>query len=854
MASCHTEQPINLPELDDSQAAYNASSITVLEGLAAVRKRPAMYVGSTDSKGLHHMVYEVVDNAIDEAMAGYCSHIQVILHEDDSVTVRDDGRGIPVDMHPKLGVPAVQVVMTVLHAGGKFDNTAYKVSGGLHGVGVSCVNALSESLTVNVRRDGKRYQQHYKRGVPQDALTVVGESTSHGTTVRFKPDPEIFSDIEFSWDILRKRFEELAYLNSGLEIECLNERSSVSADESQESSAPSSLLNAELSVVKSLPSLGGTGERYVFRADGGISQFVRDLNAGEPGLHPVIAGSASSDNMVAEFALQYTSGYKENVLTFANNIRTTEGGTHLAGFRTALTRAINGYVKSQPDLAKKLKNTVLSGDDTREGLTAVISVKLPQPQFEGQTKTRLGNSEVAGMVATSVYDSLRLYFEANPRDIRLIIEKSIDAARTRDAARRARELVRRKGALSDNALPGKLADCQSKAPENSELFIVEGDSAGGSAKQGRNPHNQAILPLRGKILNTERTRFDRMLANKEIKAIITAMGAGIGEDDMRLERLRYHKIVIMTDADVDGAHIRTLLLTFFFRQYQELIERGHLYIAQPPLYRAHNARQERFIKDNAELDAFLLQRVCESAVITAANGKTFAKEEGIQLLRNIGLLAGRVSSAEMTGMPKALFLALLNFVPHAGTSATAPPLSPDMFHEACPPDLCSWLREHDYSLRLEKDSSEELDRIVCVFEDQRGHRTRRSTEFFSARLYLQSWQLLNAIRSECGALIFSFCNKDGNVQQANNVFALLQLALDEARRGLNIQRYKGLGEMNPEQLWTTTMNPENRRLLQVSIEDAVAASDTFEQLMGERVEPRRAFIEHNALSIQDLDI
>ena len=486
-------------------AGYNAASITILEGLSAVRKRPAMYIGSIDARGLHHLVYEVVDNAIDEAMAGYCSHVEVTLHEDNSVTVMDDGRGIPVDIHPKEKVPAVQVVMTKLHAGGKFDNTSYKVSGGLHGVGVSCVNALSEQLTVTVRRNGKRYRQNYSRGIPQDELTIIGDSNGHGTTVHFKPDEEIFEVAEFSYETLKKRFEELAYLNKGLEIKCVDER---------------------------------TSETHIFKAEGGIVQFVKDLNSGETSLHSVIYGEGLSDNISVEFSIQYNAGYKENVLTFANNIRTKEGGTHLVGFRTALTRAVNTYVKAQQDLTKKLKGTSLSGDDLREGLTAVISVKIPQPQFEGQTKTKLGNSEVAGLVSTLVYDKLTIYFEENPKDIRLIVEKAVDAARAREAARRAKELVRRKGALSDNSLPGKLADCQSKDPADSELFIVEGDSAGGSAKQGRNPKNQAILPLRGKILNTERTRFDKMLANREVKALITAMGAGIGQEDTDVEKLR----------------------------------------------------------------------------------------------------------------------------------------------------------------------------------------------------------------------------------------------------------------------------------------------------------------------------
>ena len=797
-----------VPEVSSNSpdGGYNASSITILEGLSAVRKRPAMYVGSTDARGLHHLVYEVVDNSIDEAMAGFCSHIEIILHVDNSVTVRDDGRGIPVDIHPKEGVPAVQVVMTVLHAGGKFDNSSYKVSGGLHGVGVSCVNALSEWLTVTVRRDGKRYRQHYARGVPQDKLAVIGEADGHGTTVRFKPDEEIFEVSEFSYETLKKRFEELAYLNKGLEIQCVDER---------------------------------TGETHRFHAEGGISQFVRDLNSGENGIHPVIFGEGVTDNVTVDFALQYNAGYKENVLTFANNIRTKEGGTHLVGFRTALTRAVNGYVKNQPDLTKKLKGTTLSGDDLREGLTAVISVKLPQPQFEGQTKTKLGNSEIAGIVSGVVYDRLNTFFEENPKEVRLIVDKAVDASRARDAARRAKELVRRKGALSDNALPGKLADCQSKNPADSELFIVEGDSAGGSAKQGRNPNNQAILPLRGKILNTERTRFDRMLANKEVKALITAMGAGIGEEDTDLDKLRYHKIVIMTDADVDGAHIRTLLLTFFFRQYQEMIERGHVYIAQPPLYRVHNSRMEKFIKDDDELNAFLLRRVSEDVTIRAENGTTFSGSALIELMKHIEKLEGRVNDAESTGTPHALFMALIGY----DALITQELLEHGAFVD--------WLNGHGYFLTVERQEDEE--RVFALFEDQGGHRTRRGAEFFASRLYKQAWQLYAELRERCGGMRFTLERKTDSLE-TEDVFELMRLTLDEARKGINIQRYKGLGEMNPEQLWVTTMNPENRTLLQVSIEDAGEASDAFEQLMGDRVEPRREFIERNALSVQDLDI
>ncbi len=800
-------------EKTEQNNAYGASSITILEGLEAVRKRPAMYIGSTDARGLHHLVYEVVDNSIDEAMAGFCSRIEVILHVDNSVTVRDNGRGIPVDIHPKEGVSAVQVVMTKLHAGGKFDNDTYKVSGGLHGVGVSCVNALSEKLTVRVKRDGFRYKQQFSRGVPLAALTKEGETSECGTSVHFKPDEEIFEVSEFSFETLKKRFEELAYLNKGLEIECIDERSS---------------------------------ENYIFRADGGILQFVKDLNSGESGIHSVIHGEGLSNSVSVEFALQYNAGYKENVLTFANNIRTKEGGTHLMGFRTALTRAINGYIKSQADITKKLKGTSLSGDDVREGLTAVISVKLPDPQFEGQTKTKLGNGEIAGLVATLVYDKLSVYFEESPKDIRLIIEKAVDAARARDAARRARELVRRKGALSDNSLPGKLADCQSKDPIESELFIVEGDSAGGSAKQGRNPGNQAILPLRGKILNIERTRFDKMLANKEVKALITAMGAGIGKDDTDLTKLRYHKIVIMTDADVDGAHIRTLLLTFFFRQYQEMIEQGYVYIAQPPLYRVHNSRLEKFIKDDAELNDFLLKRVSEDISILANNGKKYTGNELISLMHHIEKLKQRVNDAENSGILRQLFIALLEYENC---------ILPESFIEDDKiAHLNAYLSESGYSLYTEKEV--DLDggeRVFVIFEDKEGRRIRRGTEFFGSRIYKQGWNLMSELRSEYGGFSFILETKTDK-HPCDTIFSLLNNTLDEARRGINIQRYKGLGEMNPEQLWVTTMNPENRTLLQVSIDDAEDASDTFEKLMGDRVESRREFIERNALSVQDLDI
>ncbi len=800
---------------DVGNSGYNAESITILEGLAAVRKRPAMYIGSTDSRGLHHLVYEVVDNSIDEAMAGFCNKITVRLHLDGSCSVSDNGRGIPVGIHPKEGVPAVQVVMTKLHAGGKFDNESYKVSGGLHGVGVSCVNALSEKLEVVIRRDGFRYSQTYSRGVPQNELQTLGESQNHGTTVRFFPDEEIFETLAFSYEILRKRLEELAYLNRGLEIEFIDERS---------------------------------GEQELFHFDGGIHQFVKDLNEGEAPVHAIIDGDGESAGVVAEFALQYNAGYKENVLTFANNIRTKEGGTHLAGFKTALTRAINNYLKNS-EVGKKLKMT-LSGDDVREGLTAVVSVKLPNPQFEGQTKTKLGNSEVAGLVGGIVYDRLTTYFEENPKDIKLIIDKAVDAARARDAARKAKDLVRRKGALSDNALPGKLADCQSKDPADSELFIVEGDSAGGSAKQGRDPSRQAILPLRGKILNVERTRFDKMLANKEIKALITAMGAGIGliggESDIDLSKLRYHTIAIMTDADVDGAHIRTLLLTFFFRQYRELIEQGHLYIAQPPLYRAHSSKFERFIKDDAELTEFLLDRAGREIGVEAAAGRAFSGDAVIALAKDIAFLRSKLRDAEAAGIDEPLFMSFL-------TCEKA--LEAALFIDG-DADLAAfkeWLAGRGFSLRVETEETEleQLHRIV--FEDKNGRRTRLAPEFFNSRMYRLSRQAWEDLGEVTGGEEFTLLRKEEKIF-VSGLFELEKTLLEEARKGINIQRYKGLGEMNPEQLWVTTMNPENRVLLKVGIDDAEEASEAFEELMGDRVEARREFIERNALTVQDLDI
>jgi DNA gyrase subunit B len=796
----------------EANQSYNADSITVLEGLSAVRVRPAMYIGSTDLRGLHHLVYEVVDNSIDEAMAGYCNSIKIIIHMDNSVTVSDNGRGIPVDLHPKENKPAVEVVMTVLHAGGKFDNETYKVSGGLHGVGVSVVNALSEYLEVTVRRNGRKYRMRFERGVPVTKLEDIGEAETTGTTVRFKPDEEIFETGEFTYDILRKRFEELAYLNSGLEIEYRDER---------------------------------TQAKEVFRFEGGIVRFVKDLNEGEIGIHQVISGKGAQDSSVVEYALQYNAGYKEEMLTFANNIRTKEGGTHLAGFKTALTRAINIYIEKS-DIPKKLKQK-LTGDDVREGLTAVLSVKLSMPQFEGQTKTKLGNSDMAGIVNKIVYDSMITFFEENPKDAMSIIEKAVDAARAREAARKAKDLVRRKGALSDHSLPGKLADCQSKSPAESEIFIVEGDSAGGSAKQGRDPKCQAILPLRGKILNVEKTRFDKMLGNKEIRNLITALGAGIGEEEVDLAKLRYHKIVIMTDADVDGAHIRTLLLTFFYRQYQQLISSGYLFIAQPPLYRAHKGDFERFLKDDAELSSFLLGRISQDLSVRCGASGAQSVWQGETLTDNvvkIQTLRGKIADAVGLGIPEALYLYLLDYPSMLGAAD---------FAEGAPDDFTAYLAAKEYTLTLDREEDDVEVRHYLTFRDKNAVRTRIGLEFLNSKLYRQAYRLIRELDQSAGVRQFTLVAKDSE-KEVTGYFDLETEIMEYSRKGLSIQRYKGLGEMNPEQLWKTTMNPENRTLLKVEIDDVAEADDIFSDLMGDKVEPRREFIERNALAVRELDI
>jgi DNA gyrase subunit B len=808
-------------ERNSDHSTYTAESITILKGLSAVRKRPAMYIGTTDIQGVHHLIYEVVDNSIDEAMAGYCNRIKVTVHMDNSVTISDNGRGIPVDKHPKEDMPAVEVVMTVLHAGGKFDNQSYKVSGGLHGVGLSVVNALSEYLEVTIRRDGHKYFQRYERGYAMGPLENRGEADRTGTTVHFRPDEEIFEDLVLHYHTLSKRFEELAYLNSGLEIQLYDERSS---------------------------------QGQVFQFDGGIRSFVEHINEAETAVNGIISGQGEMEDVVIEFAMQFHTGFKSNVYSFANNIRTKEGGTHLSGFKTALTRNINSYIQNS-ELPKKYQQRI-SGDDVLEGLTAVVSVKVPDPQFEGQTKTKLGNSEIAGYVSTVVGEILNSHLQENPKDARGIVEKVVDTARARDAARKAKDLVRRKSALTDSALPGKLADCQSKDPKGSELFIVEGDSAGGSAKQGRDPKCQAILPLRGKIMNVEKTRFDKFLENKEIQHLITALGTGIGEDGLDLNRLRYHKIIIMTDADVDGAHIRTLLLTFFYRKFRELIDHGYLYIAQPPLYRVHQAKFERFISDEKELKTFLLNRVCERVSVVPESGKRYHGTELEELLHSVLQLQDRVREALNIGVPEDLFQTFLDFDSRLGPKTFGPQGGGQEEEDSSEivRRFEEYLAGRGYRLRIHSEEQEEGTRVFLIFTDRNDRSTRIGAEFFNSRLYKRSYDVMQSMREISPTLHFTLHVSNKETREIDGVFELLSSVLAEADKGLTIQRYKGLGEMNPEQLWETTMNSERRNLLQVRIEDAEEADLLFSKLMGENVESRRDFIERNALSVEELDI
>jgi DNA gyrase subunit B len=791
---------------------YTAQQITVLEGLSAVRMRPSMYIGNVSTEGLHHLVYEVVDNSIDEALAGYCDQIRIQVHVDGSVTVDDNGRGIPVDIHEKEGVPAVEVVMTKLHAGGKFDDATYKVSGGLHGVGVSVVNALSEYLDVEIRRDGKVYAQRYERGQTVGPLKVTGETQKRGTRITFKPDAEIFSDTELSFDILAQRMRELAFLNRGVRIELSDER---------------------------------IAREREFHYDGGLVSFVEYLNKNKEPLHPeVIYFSGEKQGIVAEVAIQYNQTYNEKIFTFANNINTKEGGSHLVGFKAGLTRSIKQYA-SQAKLSKTDLDK-LTGDDVREGMTAVISVKLSQPQFEGQTKTKLGNSEVKGILENLTYEKLSIFFEENPKVIRIILDKVLEAARAREAARKAKELTRRKGILSDHSLPGKLADCQERDPAKSEIFIVEGDSAGGSAKQGRDRKFQAILPLRGKILNVEKARFDKMLENQEIRTMISALGTGVGKDEYNPDKLRYHKTIIMTDADVDGAHIRTLLLTFFFRQMPEIIERGNLFIAQPPLYRVAVGKQENFLKDDEQMNSYLLTRAAEKKNVTfAGSDQPVTARELIRLLKVFNKYDEWLDRQSRKGMPKVLIEQVIRIF-------SARELSPS--EEESIGILKTELEQSGYEV-----TSIELE------EEQRGYDLELRQKENGQERYVLSYEFLQSVEfkrlmelyRQLGILHqtpYEVKDAQGVTTTIDHPRDLFRFLMDEARKGLSIQRYKGLGEMNPEQLWETTMDPEKRTLLQVRIEDQYEAHNLFATLMGDQVEPRREFIQMNALDFRELDI
>lgn len=827
MTKTETKEKTSENKKEKSKAhSYDATNIQILEGVDAVRKRPAMYIGDTFARGLHHLVYEVVDNSVDEALAGYCTEIEVIVNEGDAVTVIDNGRGIPVDIHKTEKKPAVEVVLTTLHAGGKFDKKTYQVSGGLHGVGVSCVNALSDWLEVEVRRDGQIYHQRYEKGVTKTKLTVIGKAKGTGTKIVFKPDPTIFQKtITFSYDILATRLRELAFLNQGL-------------------------------IIKLKDLRGKKEKESVFQFNGGLVSFVEDLNKNKNVIHKkVVYFQKEKDMIQLEVAMQYEDGYSENVYTYANNINTKEGGTHLSGFRSALTRAVNNYAKNKKLL--KEKDTVgISGDDTREGLTAVISVKIPEPQFEGQTKTKLGNSEVDGLVASATLDALTSFFEENPSVAKMITEKVITASRAREAARRARDLTRRKGALDSGGLPGKLADCSEKDPTMCELYLVEGDSAGGSAKQGRDRTFQAILPLKGKILNVEKSRLDKILSNEEIRTIITALGTSVGEE-FNLEKLRYHKVIIMCDADVDGSHIRTLLLTLLYRQMVPLIEAGHVYIAQPPLFKIKRGKREEYIDSEEEMNDLIMELGAEGLKFEKIKGKQqYNSTQFGDILHILQELEGRI---EVLGRRGVIFEDFIQFLDKKTIKLPKymVKIGSETHFVHNDEELAKLVKDEEaaqYSEIFEKEDVELIEKGLNKYD--------LSCVDFSRTIITEEIEVKGAKvkaakkASDKEPILkpFFMIKEETDSHEFFSLKEVLNFVKQQANKGMQIQRYKGLGEMNPQQLWDTTMDPGRRTILKVSLEDAVEVDKTFSMLMGDEVAPRREFIEANAHEVSELDI